>query len=370
MKKADLKTVLVPVDFSKLSRPAIDLAKDIAQRYRASIHLVHVHEFLYSAGPLAPVPMPLESYNEEIAVHRNRRLRTVAKRNGLAPENCHLRTGSPIFREVCNLAREIAADLIVMPTHGYTGVARLFSGSIAERIVQHSPCPVLVARQGGKTWRRKSGIGKTGIDSIVVPVDFSQPSFQALECAIDFAEQVAGRLILLHAVPLADAFTADGFGLYDLSVLQDSLRRDAEDQMQRFVRLAKFRRVPYETVVRVGSAISEICGVAEARDADLIITATHGRTGFKHLLMGSVAEQVVRQSLRPVLVVPTHPEARTATLTSITQPRVSRPIQAATMRPTPPVGKRLTKRGRKLETHAFPERRKTNRFRESHSARS
>src|SRR5690242_9210772 len=119
MRKTDLKTILVPVDFSKLSRPGIELAKDIAHRYQASIHLVHVHEFLYPAEPLASVPMPVMTYNEEVVTHRIRRLGMVAKRAGLARENCHFRTGSPVFREVCHLAREIAADLIVMPTHGY-----------------------------------------------------------------------------------------------------------------------------------------------------------------------------------------------------------------------------------------------------------
>ena len=57
---------------------------------------------------------------------------------------------APTFQEICKLARQIGADLIVMPTHGYTGITRFFGGSTAERIVQHSPCPVLVAREGGK----------------------------------------------------------------------------------------------------------------------------------------------------------------------------------------------------------------------------
>ena len=159
----------------------------------------------------------------------------LARKNGLAAENCHFMDGSPTFHEICKLARQIGADLIVMPTHGYTGITRFFGGSTAERIVQHSPCPVLVARDGGKKSRRTSGSGKTSVDHILVPVDFSQPSFQALEYAIEFAERMASRLMIFHAVPLGDAFTADGFAMYDLSALEEAAHRDAEDQMQKFV---------------------------------------------------------------------------------------------------------------------------------------
>ena len=80
----------------------------------------------------------------------------------------------PVFNGVCKVAKQIGADLIVIQTHGHTGMARFFEGSHAERIVQHSPCPVLVAR---KLRRRASRIGSgaklaESIDSILVPVDF------------------------------------------------------------------------------------------------------------------------------------------------------------------------------------------------------
>lgn len=367
MKKPYIKTILVPIDFSKLSGPAIETAKDLAGRFGASVHLVHVHEFDYPAGFMTPVPLPIMTYRDDTAIRRTRRLKMLAKRNDLSPEHCHFLTGSPTFNEVCNLAREISADLIVMPTHSYTGLAHFFGGSTAERIVQHSPCPVLVARQAAGRSRR---ISETkSYDTILVPVDFSQASFRALEYAIEFAERVAARLILFHAVACGDALTADGYAMYDLSAVEETLRKNAEEQMRKFVGLAKFRRVAFETVVRVAPAVSEICAVAEEREADLIITATHGRSGFRHLLMGSVAESVVRHAKRPVLVVPSHPEIRTERLTTIAaqarrKPRLSR--NGGELLPT--LGDRLTKRSRKLLAHPAPERRKTNRYRESHSA--
>ena len=80
--------------------------------------------------------------------------------------------------------------------------------------------------------------------------------------------------------------------------------------MEELLRPVKLRSVEFDILIRFGKPAVEICTVAEQRDIDLIITATHGRTGLNHLLMGSVAEQVVRRARRPVLVVPSHPRGR------------------------------------------------------------
>lgn len=366
-----MKTILVPVDFSKLSRLAIDSANDLALRFGASVHLVHVHESYYPSGFLAPVPMSILTYRDDAATRRTRRLRMLAKRSGLDPQNCHFLTGAPTFNEVCNLARDISADLIVMPTHGYTGLDHFFGGSTAERIVQHAPCPVLVARPAIESSSRHSGNGKSlgSIDTILVPVDFSQTSFQALEYAIGFARRMVARLIVFHAVDLGPALTADGYAMYDLSAVEQAARKGAEEQMQRFVRLAKFQGVQFETVVSIAHPISEICSRAEKRDVDLIITATHGRTGFKHMLIGSVAEQVVRRAPRSVLVVPSHLDVRLARLAMPTpRPKImAAPSQKKRVSLTSTL--QTAKRTRKVSAHPFPERRKTNKFRESHATK-
>ncbi len=315
MKNTTIKTILVPIDFSELSNGAIATAKNLAHRFGAEIHLAHVHEFPFAPALPSPLPPAIVSYRDSAAESRRRRLQILAKRHGLALEDSHFLIGAPTFREICQLAREISADLIVMPTHGKTGLARIFGGSTAERIVQHAPCPVLVARNAGRTSPRASKAGKKKSNTILVPVDFSQPSFQALEYAIEFAGRIAARILVYHAVPLGDAFTADGYAMYNLSALEQAARADAEKQMQKFVGLAKFGRIPYETIVTSDAAIAGICALAEEREVDLIITPTHGRTGLKHFLMGSVAELVVRHACRPVLVVPTHPDVRLASLT-------------------------------------------------------
>lgn len=372
MKRIHIRNILVPVDFSEMSGPAIETAQRLAQRFGSTIHLVHVHEYYYPPGfmvPGAPVPMPTVTFCEETAERIANEFKALEDKYGISATNCYIRNDIPIFNGVCKVARQIKADLIVTPTHGYTGVTRFFEGSHAERIVQHSPCAVLVAGTREKKPSRVASNEKASgsIDTILVPVDFSQASFRALEYAIEFAERVAAELIVFHAVDLGYAFTADGYGMCDLSTLIEGARKGAEHQMREFVGLAKFRAVRFETVVRDGTPVSEICTCAEKRDVDLIVTATHGRTGFKHLLMGSVAEQVVRHAHRPVLVVPSHPEVRAARLTRRTRRDQQSMRPRAKSQALLTSTERLTKRNRKLVAHPFPERRKTNKFRESHS---
>jgi nucleotide-binding universal stress UspA family protein len=362
MKKPSIRTILVPIDFSKMSIQAIETAKKLAQRFQATIHLAHVHQFDYPAGFTAPMPpvMPFSvvTYDQQAEKRVARQLDALATRHGLSSARCHVLTGAPAFDEICRLARDVSADLIVMPTHGHTGFKHVFLGSTAERIVQHSPCPVFVSRQRERRF-----------DKILVPVDFSGCSLEGLKYAISFAERFAAKIIMLHAVELGYAYTADGYAMYDLSELTEAARKHAERQMREFVRLTRFGSVKFDTVIRTGSPVEEICVFAKDENVDLIITSTHGRTGLKHVLIGSTAERVVRHAPCAVLVVPSHPKIRAAKLTpGAGRARQSRGRAAKERQQKPIESERLTKRYRKLVAHAFPERRKTNKFRESHSS--
>ncbi|MEO5718253.1 MAG: universal stress protein [Chthoniobacterales bacterium] len=370
MKKPNLKTILVPIDFSELSRDAIVTAKGLARRFGAEIHLVHVHEFPFTPRIMGPIPATVMAYRDDAAIRRMRRLQGLAKRNDLPVANCHFMVGAPTFREICQRAREISADLIVMSTHGSSGLARFFRGSTVERIVQHAPCPVLVVRGSERMSRPSPGEEKTTMETILVPVDFSQSSFQALEFAIEFARKVTARLLIYHAVPVSDAFTVDGYALYDLSVLEEAARKDARQQMGKFISLAKFGGVAFETLVETTAPITGICALAEERAVDLIITATHGRTGLKHVLMGSVAEVVVRHSRRPVLVIPSHPEIRVSRLTKKGHRAPPPAVPPVKKERSSPTSASRAKGKRKLVAPGAPGRRRTRRLGGSPAARS
>ncbi len=369
MKKVSIRNILVPVDFSALSILAIETAQRLGQRFGATIHLVHVHEFYYPAGFIAPgsaVPTaPMITFQEDATRRVTDELRALAEKHGIPAVNCYVRQDIPIFNEICAVAKEIAADLIVTPTHGRTGLKHVFLGSTAERLVQHSPCPVFVARQrkGKRTIARRSN-GRSSIDTILVPVDFSECSRAGLRYAIEFASKVAAKIVVLHVVELGQSFTADGYAMYDLSPYREQARAGGEQQMAGFLRSVKFGGVKFESKVLAEQTLDGICDTAEEINADLIITATHGRTGLDHLLIGSTAEKVVRHAPCSVLVVPSHPQVRAATLRAglgKASQKLARPI-------TPVWNKTAdsSKRSSKLTRHAFPERRRTNKFRESH----
>jgi nucleotide-binding universal stress UspA family protein len=368
MKESTIRNILVPTDFSTMSIRAIDVARRLAHRYDAAVHLAHVYQLEYPAGFMAPmpplIPFSLASYEEDVDKRLAHQLGALADQYGLHRNNCYLICGAPAFDEICRLAKKLPADLIVMPTHGRTGFKHVFLGSTAERIVQHSPCPVLVARQNRR--RRKAGRAFS-INRILVPVDFSECSLRGLHYAVSFAERFAARIVLVHSLQIGYPYTADGYALYDLSALTGALQRDAARQMQTFVPLAKVRGVKLETAITTGQPASAICTFAHDRNIDLIITSTHGHTGFKHVLIGSTAEQVVRHAPCPVLVVPSHPKIRASTLTRRTeQGHAARSLAAGNgaRRMKSPKQVQLGRKSRKLAAHPFPERRKTNKFRE------
>src|SRR5215475_9993339 len=159
-------------------------------------------------------------------------LKSIANKAGLSSrDQTHLRTGASAFHEICKLAVKISADLIVMSTHGYTGLKRVFLGSTAERVVQHASCPVFVVRQFGKRATEK----KFDYKKVLVPVDFSGCSQRGLEYAIGFANEFGSRIILLHATYLGYIYSAEGTALYDIPGLQKAARKTAERKMRELV---------------------------------------------------------------------------------------------------------------------------------------
>src|SRR5262249_6446 len=109
-------------------------------------------------------------------------------------------------------------------------------------------------------------------------------------------------------------YSAEGTALYDIPALQKAARQSAERKMRELIRSVNFGGVKSEAVFTEGSPVLDICAFAKDHDVDLIITSTHGFTGFTHVLIGSIAEQVVRHAPCSVLGVPSHPHVRAANL--------------------------------------------------------
>ena len=144
-----LKRVLVPVDFSEPSRKALDYALSLARPFDAEVRLLHVVEALVL--PPDVEVLDLEAFartlNDEAAKCLSKWRKEAASGSPVEEE---LRAGTP-YREIVAAADERNMDLIIMGTHGRTGLAGVLMGSTAERVMHHAPCPVLVVRERG--WR-------------------------------------------------------------------------------------------------------------------------------------------------------------------------------------------------------------------------
>jgi nucleotide-binding universal stress UspA family protein len=152
-----------------------------------------------------------------------------------------------------------------------------------------------------QTWLGSPGSPLFRIKQILVPVDFSECSRKALRYAVPMAKQFEAGLSLVYVVQLAYAFGE--FGPTDYPAMEVDMKAEAERQLSELAAEEIGTVVPYTSRVRVGRPATEIVEAARELESDLIIIATHGHTGLKHVLLGSVAENVVRQAPCPVLTV-------------------------------------------------------------------
>ena len=150
--------------------------------------------------------------------------------------------------------------------------------------------------------QEETGSPFLGIKSVLVPLDFSAESKKALAYAVPFARQFGARLTLLHVIePVA---TPDFAQTFPLMIEDDKLMAAAKSELRRVVQDSGIEpNLVEKTLVRFGRSFHEIAEAARTLKVDLIIIATHGHTGLKHVLLGSTTERVVRHAPCPVLVV-------------------------------------------------------------------
>lgn len=127
---------------------------------------------------------------------------------------------------------------------------------------------------------------------------------KGLAHATALAGDFRAKLILLHSIALQYYVATDVYARYDFPLLMEQVEKAAQEQMRDLVQRGNWNGIEVETSLQIGHAGQQICAEASDRKADLIVISTHGRTGFKHVLLGSTAEYVVRHASCPVWVVP------------------------------------------------------------------
>lgn len=277
--------ILVPLDGSPLSERALAPALALAQQPGTEILLARIPTADASYEP--PTGRQLEVARREI----QRYLEAISA--GQSPDMTisTLMPEGDVASAIVDTAAAEHVDLIVMSTHGYSGVTRWLLGSVTEKVLRTAPCPVLAIRT------------PRPIQQIAITLDGSELSERALAPGLELAQRLSAEVTLLRSVPRA---TIDGSLDETERGLSRRLQQDLIDEAAAYLtaRSASYARssLVIKTEVRVGPAADNIYEFVEAYGTDLIVMATHGRTGLQRWVYGSVTEKVLHSVNSSLLV--------------------------------------------------------------------
>lgn len=294
------QSILVPLDGSPFGEHAFPIARNIARRIGARLQLAHVH---VAAAPLAVDALP--GFDEALDLeHRAREqayLAAVADRLhacGVADVSAVL-LEDPIVTAIHNHAVKSGADLIVMTTHGRGALSRFWLGSVADTLVRRTTLAVLMVRPHDTELDLSRD---RSFHRVLIPLDGSALAEQMISRAVALGALDDTGYTLLQAIDPTAVYLPDPQGDGAGDQLIDQVRAAARRYLDRVagkLRAAGFH-VQAETVV--GPPAAAILSFARDHAVDLIAMETHGRGGLTRLLLGSVADKVLRSAAVPVLL--------------------------------------------------------------------
>ena len=300
-----LDQILVTLDGSEFGEHALPFTRAIAGKTGASVNISHVSccdppTDLIQNTPFQYEGVSMEAYEEKHADEQRAYLRKhEAALKMELPDNrvCSALLEGYVTEALERHAREIDAKLIIMTTHGRTGVSRAWLGSVADSLVRNSTFPLLVIRplEDGETFP------SARFDHFLVPLDGSETGEKILEPTLALAKAMGSRITLLHVVsphvtlgarvsPLPSGHLEERLAKAEayLAGVTDRLRGEGVDATSRI----ESHFAPARAIL----------STAEEEDVDLIAIATHGYTGVKRALLGSVTDKVLRAAKWPLLL--------------------------------------------------------------------
>jgi nucleotide-binding universal stress UspA family protein len=271
-----MKNILVPFDFSKHAIDAYRFAHDVVQQSKGSIHLLHVIQLpVVSDGIVAPVLNFEEQLLKELVVKAEKQFSRVLSKYppGSVHVNSHIEFGS-VSETIVGYINKNAIDLVLMGSHGATGLREVFIGSNAEKIVRRSPVPVIVMKQ----------YYKGPVKNIIFPNTLETEHQEDLVMKAKALQNFFGAKLHIVWINTPSNFTAD----------HETLTR-----LEGFARRYMFK----DYTLNVFNDVDEENGIlnfAKLVDGDLIAIGTHSRTGVSHLINGSIAEDIVNHGSKLV----------------------------------------------------------------------
>jgi nucleotide-binding universal stress UspA family protein len=296
-----LERVLIPLDGSELADRIIGHLRGIFARCDVTLLGVVPSWLLPLEHPAGKNPLTIARK------HLGERRDAIIALGGCA--HTRLAVGDDAAAKILDFAKEHGSTLIAMSTHGRTGASRLVRGSVAERVLRHSPVPVLLANPHALAKDEELRFKR-----ILVPLDGSERSAEIIPRVVELAKLHGSEVILTYSVPIAVSM--------EPYIVTAPLMTQADGEAILAKAQAPFYDIPVRRIVTMGDPASNILDLIEREKVDLVAMTTHGRSGAGRWFFGSVAEQVTRHAKCPLLIVR---NARTAPPT----PAPAEPVTAA-----------------------------------------
>lgn len=302
MSTAPAGTILVPLDGSRFAEDALPLALSIARATRRRIQLCHVRllplwpEEVVGLDTAEAMRRILDAEGESYLRKVQQRLRSpdVTVEATILPGDV-VSAGEVLSRYVA----EHPVDCVVMATHGLGGVRRAWLGSVADYLIRHLAVPVLLVRPGMDL--------RVGEQRILVPLDGSPLSEAAIPTACELALALARDVVLLRVIsPVIHPMTALDLPYPGIDMnLTAMVRADAEQYLLTVADRVIARGIRCHRIVMLEAGTAEcIADMARPGGFSMVVMSTHGRGGLPRLILGSVADKVVRSADVPVMVCP------------------------------------------------------------------
>ncbi len=287
------KKILVPVDFSDFSDNAVEFALLMAERFGAEVMILHT-VLLFEQD--LNEQEHLEAYENLIQQKENERIKKMkthhkkGEKRGVTVDSVLLR-GMSAANSILDYMSGKDFDLVVMGTHGHTGIVKWFAGSTTEKVVRFSPIPVVTVH---KDYTREK------IEKILVPIDFSEYSHIAIEQGKTIAKEFNAAVEFMHVVE-QDAHPEFYYISSDpILKANPQLKNHIIESLKKYSGVSEGKA---GFVVGEGKPHKEIIEYAEENDIDMIVMPTRGMSDLEHIIMGSTTERVVRVATCPVLTV-------------------------------------------------------------------
>lgn len=296
--------ILVPLDGTENSEATLGFVKGMATALGAEIVLLGVVDPRgATVGEGAADRIEARKVDDQVASAKSyldSHVDQLTESSRSLKVSAHVATGKPADA-IIEQAKELGADMIAMSTHRGTLVARGILGSVTDHVLRTSPVPVMAVRPDDI----KSFAGNAGAPNVViVPLDGSKLAEESVPAALEIAELCSSEIIFMRAVHLPSfAVSGPGADFYGNDFGVSGERKKAEEYLAKFVKQAEDKGIKAQAHATLGNAAARIIEEANNVDGAIVVISSHGRGGFRRMMLGSVADKIVRASHRPVLIL-------------------------------------------------------------------